>query len=191
LQSELKNNLQLQTLALWQVCFKFYSQGKSMKLIKNLIASAVLAGSAFGANASLIIADPIVGSSFDDVVIGTITVSTLSDITGSMFAASNVSFTTPFPFTLTLGTVTFTSTTVGTLVDQDASANGFSFQNVAAGNYIVTISGTITGGQLPNLALVGANYTVTAVPEPETFAMLLAGLGLMGAVARRRSQSTS
>jgi len=27
----------------------------------------------------------------------------------------------------------------------------------------------------------------TAVPEPETYAMLLAGLGLVGAVARRRS----
>ena len=30
--------------------------------------------------------------------------------------------------------------------------------------------------------------TVTAVPEPETFAMLLAGLGMLGAVARRRKQ---
>jgi hypothetical protein len=30
--------------------------------------------------------------------------------------------------------------------------------------------------------------TVTAVPEPETYAMLLAGLGLMGVVARRRQQ---
>ena len=28
--------------------------------------------------------------------------------------------------------------------------------------------------------------SVTAVPEPETYAMMLAGLGLMGAVARRR-----
>jgi len=28
---------------------------------------------------------------------------------------------------------------------------------------------------------------IAAVPEPETYAMLLAGLGLMGAVVRRRS----
>ena len=32
------------------------------------------------------------------------------------------------------------------------------------------------------------NFAVAAVPEPETFAMMLAGLGLMGFVARRRSQ---
>ncbi|MBK7006138.1 MAG: FxDxF family PEP-CTERM protein [Burkholderiales bacterium] len=28
--------------------------------------------------------------------------------------------------------------------------------------------------------------SVTSVPEPETYAMLLAGLGVMGAIARRR-----
>ncbi len=32
-------------------------------------------------------------------------------------------------------------------------------------------------------------FTVNAVPEPETYAMMLAGLGLMGFVARRRKQS--
>jgi hypothetical protein len=30
--------------------------------------------------------------------------------------------------------------------------------------------------------------TITAVPEPETYAMLLAGLGFVGAIARRRKQ---
>lgn len=35
----------------------------------------------------------------------------------------------------------------------------------------------------------GGNLLVEAVPEPETYAMLLAGLGLMGVVARRRSAS--
>ncbi len=38
----------------------------------------------------------------------------------------------------------------------------------------------------PNRLFTGGS--VVAVPEPETYAMLLAGLGLMGAVARRRKQ---
>ncbi|HNH34930.1 MAG TPA: FxDxF family PEP-CTERM protein [Rhodocyclaceae bacterium] len=38
------------------------------------------------------------------------------------------------------------------------------------------------GGSLDQVALTAA------VPEPETYAMMLAGLGLMGAVARRRRQ---
>ncbi|MEI7763293.1 MAG: FxDxF family PEP-CTERM protein [Comamonadaceae bacterium] len=33
--------------------------------------------------------------------------------------------------------------------------------------------------------------SVTAVPEPETYAMMLSGLGLMGFIARRRKQSAS
>lgn len=33
------------------------------------------------------------------------------------------------------------------------------------------------------------NIAVTAVPEPETFAMLMTGLGLMGAIARRRNKT--
>ena len=40
-------------------------------------------------------------------------------------------------------------------------------------------------GSGTNTASIGWNYTM-AVPEPETYAMLLAGLGLMGFVARRR-----
>ena len=32
------------------------------------------------------------------------------------------------------------------------------------------------------------DFTVAAIPEPETYAMMLAGLGLMGFVARRRKQ---
>lgn len=35
------------------------------------------------------------------------------------------------------------------------------------------------------------NNVVTAVPEPETFAMLLAGLGLVGMVARRRNKGST
>ena len=34
-----------------------------------------------------------------------------------------------------------------------------------------------------------ASASVTAVPEPETYAMLLTGLGLMGTIARRRNKA--
>ncbi len=35
------------------------------------------------------------------------------------------------------------------------------------------------------------DFTVVAIPEPETYAMMLAGLGLMGFVARRRKQKAA
>lgn len=37
-----------------------------------------------------------------------------------------------------------------------------------------------------NVGIDNINFSVTAVPEPETYALFLAGLGLMGAIARRK-----
>ncbi len=37
-----------------------------------------------------------------------------------------------------------------------------------------------------NIGMLLDNVNIHAVPEPETYAMMLAGLGLMGAIARRR-----
>lgn len=59
-----------------------------------------------------------------------------------------------------------------------------SFALVSGGNYHFDISGQFgpnaTGGQY--------SLSVGLIPEPETYAMLLAGLGLMGFVARRRQR---
>jgi hypothetical protein len=55
----------------------------------------------------------------------------------------------------------------------------------AGGNFDLNITG-MTNGSLGGL--YSGSIEVSAIPEPETYAMLLAGLGLMGAVVRRRSQ---
>lgn len=52
----------------------------------------------------------------------------------------------------------------------------------AAGEYFIHIAGTATGAATYN----GTASLVSPVPEPETYGMLLAGLGMIGFVARRR-----
>jgi hypothetical protein len=54
-------------------------------------------------------------------------------------------------------------------------------QTLGLGSYYVNVSGIADG-------LAGGNYTfaVAAVPEPETYGMFLAGLGIIGLMARRR-----
>jgi hypothetical protein len=80
----------------------------------------------------------------------------------------------------------------------DGVKDGFvtkTFQ-LGAGTYSVVIGGAdYAQGLSPTdpqaLKAYGIAATVAAVPEPETYALLLAGLGLMTTVARRRSRATS
>lgn len=76
----------------------------------------------------------------------------------------------------------------GTLVkhDLDKSEEGFSFKKIAAGTYYLAVSGTQKGAGNGNYTLNIAATAATAVPEPEAYAMMLAGLGLIGFVARRK-----
>jgi hypothetical protein len=71
-----------------------------------------------------------------------------------------------------------------------ASAAGFgiSLGSLTAGDYKLTFAGTAPAvGQ--GTGFYSAALTVSPVPEPESYAMMLAGLAVMGAIARKRSQN--
>lgn len=54
-----------------------------------------------------------------------------------------------------------------------------------AGNYYLSVFGITNGTQG---GIYNGAISVTAVPEPESYAMFLAGLGVMGAIAVRRNK---
>jgi hypothetical protein len=76
-----------------------------------------------------------------------------------------------------------------------ASSEGYMIslvsEKVNAGNYYFTVSGVTNMspyGHFSGVNSYGGTISVTAVPEPETYAMLLAGLGVVGFAARRRNK---
>lgn len=56
--------------------------------------------------------------------------------------------------------------------------------NLTAGNYYLQVSGNLVGNTAA--AFGGAISMAAPVPEPETYGMMLAGLGVLGFMARRR-----
>jgi hypothetical protein len=70
----------------------------------------------------------------------------------------------------------------------ESGATSFSFQTTVDGT--APLSLTVFGyvGDPDTLVDAAGRYggTITVIPEPETYALLLAGLGVVGAMARRR-----
>ncbi|WP_296509198.1 FxDxF family PEP-CTERM protein [Rhodoferax sp.] len=126
---------------------------------------------------------------------------------GSITGAKGVSFSQSWTFSgLTSGTynvegslagnnISFTSVLLnGVAWDLSGTAKAptvFKFADISytgTGPWTLVATGTKTTASAGNFS---GSLNVTPVPEPETYAMLLAGLGVMGAIARRRNKTAA
>ena len=97
------------------------------------------------------------------------------------------------------GNTNLGSVSAGSLADYFAPAfsdNFFShvfytqnYQFIANGsNTVLTIAASTVAGYGPVIDDVKVSFVSAPVPEPETYALMLAGLGLVGVTARRRAR---
>jgi hypothetical protein len=102
---------------------------------------------------------------------------------------------------LTFGGYHFASANGGAFAssatEYSQSGNGFSFlvSDLAPGSYLFSIHGTTGDAGMKTFSANGAGtdigtYAIAAqaVPEPGAWAMLLAGMGMVGATIRRRTK---
>ena len=87
----------------------------------------------------------------------------------------------------TKGSVSFTAASLGFAVTDGDQAFSQYVQFSGVGGASIT---GLTFTNAPETdAFETANYSITAVPEPGTYALMLSGLGVMGYIARRKRQA--
>jgi hypothetical protein len=93
------------------------------------------------------------------------------------------------------GTGTGTGTGMDTLISSGTQVNkgamdvwSVSSSNLSAGDYYLLVSGNMVSN---TAASFGGAVMLAPVPEPETYGMMLAGLGVLGFLARRRKQAAN
>lgn len=151
-----------------------------------LIAASAAHADSFNFNGS-IDAGPLSGQSFS----GSFTVDT-SAVTGSAFEQLLLS-----DFSLNFNALGYSQNGTATADYADGVFLGLSYSFSTESYQLSMLSGTfdasdavlyfqpmLNGAPVPTAS--SGLYTVTAVPEPETWALMLGGLGAIGMLARRR-----
>ncbi len=110
--------------------------------------------------------------SFNDLIGG------LSGVVAKNPASYNISFS---AFDV-VDAVTHATVIAGTVFGGSKASFGYFDGSTSSASYALHIAGTSIGPATYS----GEVAVASAVPEPETYGMMLAGLGLMGFVARRR-----
>lgn len=177
-----------------------------MKLVKALIVAGMVAGSALFA--------PAMAADISNAPTALVLVDGTAHF-GASFGAGNMGNTFSDQYTFSMTGVNFVDTLVASIAHSDLvglaitgydlydSANNLvatgvqnstgmvdlwtmSTAGLAAGDYYVQVSGSLVSNTSGSYA---GNLNITLVPEPQTYAMLLAGLGLVGVAARRTKRA--
>jgi hypothetical protein len=81
--------------------------------------------------------------------------------------------------------------TLGSTLTDSWLSDGFNFAGLGTGHYTLAVSSIVDtnwGWYTSKVGYAGAILTVSAVPEPQTYALMLLGLAAIGMFARRRQQ---
>lgn len=179
---------------------------KSMSFAKRAVALAVLSTAAIGASAAVYDLGAITvgtpksfngGAAGNSVVVGDLFAFSLPTNGGTQYDVIN--------FPLTFAGLNFSLSFAALYANPDGNVTGFNgdegtalHSELAAGNavhfsypapagdYFLLVSGVTTG---TNGGAYSGYISAAPVPEPESYAMFLAGLGIMGAIAARRNKA--